>query len=79
VVGINGDRFLDVVRRRKIAHSRVGKLVLVEAAAFLDALRDVSLERGDSVEDSERPEQVEPSVDGVLRALGRRRLPGSAR
>jgi hypothetical protein len=73
--GINGDRFLDVVRSRKIAHSRVGKLVLVEAEVLLDALRHLPLEREDALDTSEPSEQLEPStVDGVLQALGRRRV-----
>lgn len=79
VVGIDGRRFLELVRRAKVPHTRLpgSKLVAVEAAVFLERLRELGesadgaavVELDTRTRDDEQPQ----TADDVLRAIGRRR------
>ncbi len=80
--GISERWYLDFVRGRAVAHARVGKMVLVDVGVFRAALAAASTGGGDAPDTS-----IEPSApandlataDGVLAALGYRRIAGGAR
>lgn len=77
IAGIDADRFLAFVRDQNVRRAKVGKLVLVELADLLEAVRKVADAGAEQPDDAHPPERVEAdqpgSADDFLARLGMRR------
>jgi len=73
VLGIPGRRFREFIPRRRVRHTRVGKLVVAEIADVLEALRAETPTEVEPANDQDVVESQPETADEVLACLGRRR------
>jgi hypothetical protein len=72
VVGLEARQFREFVTRHRVDHAREGKRVLVRVDVFLAVVQELELAA------RQAPTEDEEDVDGVLRRMGRKRVPGGA-